>query len=349
MGHIAYSYLKGKIDRFKPAPSGNPHLWMLIDAGPDSFFATVNVQSSKDAPGSPVAETYLDFFIDEDYRHPVLNRIRGLELGLQNQTSSYADGALDYIKGNLFDPRKMRVLPSQSQGGDDLVHRLSGLLTLAREQNDDIVIFGSQFRTSPHQTDAVFGETPRFGIDNTHMAQGDPPDIDERLHENGPWHDGAIFLLSTNTDRVTAIFLAFQTQSWQTDSHGQQVDGSTGFEAPRYDFAGGGLGNPVPTSPPKAELTSLNRLADGTAKLVIANMSSDSLDVSGWAVATPTSSFPLPATTIEPGQPLAVVLTNDLINDAGGILSLLDDRGLRVDGVSYSGGLAAGWSTSFAD
>jgi len=45
MGHIAYSYLKGKIDRFKPAPSGNPHLWMLIDAGPDSFFATLTSTS----------------------------------------------------------------------------------------------------------------------------------------------------------------------------------------------------------------------------------------------------------------------------------------------------------------
>ncbi|SDI38830.1 Uncharacterized protein YukJ [Paraburkholderia steynii] len=348
MGHIEYSYLKGKIDRFKPAPSGNPHLWMLVDIGGDSFFATVNVQSSKDAPGSPVAETYLDFFIDEDYSHPILDRIRGLEPGLKNQRSSYNDGALDYIKGNLFDPRKMRVLPSQSRGGDDLVHRLSSLLALARDQNDDIVIFGSQFQTSRHQTDAVFGETPRFGIDNTHMAQGDPPDIDSRLHENGIWRDGAIFLLSTNTDRVTAIFLAFQTQSWQTDSHGQQLAGTTGFEAPRYDFADGGLGNLVPAPSPKAELTSLNRLSDGTGKLVIANMSTEPLDVSGWSVTTPTSSLQIPDTTIAPGQPLAVELSNDFINDAGGILSLLDDRGLRVDGVAYLGGPATGWSTSFA-
>ncbi|SIT46183.1 conserved hypothetical protein [Paraburkholderia ribeironis] len=347
MGHIQYSTLKGKIDRFKPAPSGNPHLWMLVDAGPDSFFATVNVQSSKDAPGSPVAETYLYFYIDEDYSHPIVSRIRGLEPGLNNQTSSYEDGALDYIKGNLFDPRKMRVLPSQSRGGDDLVHRLSGLLALAREQNDDIVIFGSQFRTSPHQTDSVFGETPRFGVDNTHMAQGDPPDIDERLHENGTWHDGAIFLLSTNTDRVTAIFLAFQTQSWQTDSQGQKIDETTGFEAPRYDFTGGGLGNPVPAPSPKAELTSLHRLADGTGTLVIANMSASPLNVSGWSVTTSIASFPLPDTTFDPGQPLAVGLTRDHVNDSGGILSLLDDRGLKIDGVAYLGGPATGWSTSF--
>lgn len=348
MGQINYSCLKGKIDRFKPAPSGNPHLWMLVDAGGDSFFATVNVQSSKGIPGSPAAETYLNFFVDEDFRHPIVDRLRLLGPGLAQLERSYAAGALDYIKGNLFDPRKMRVLPSQSAGGDDLVHRLQAVFGLARDQNEDIVIVGSQFRTSHRQTDAVFGETPEFGVDNTHMAQGDPPEIDARLHENGSWHDGAIFLISATTDRVTAIFLAFQTQAWQTDAQGQALDGATGFEAPRYDFAGGGLGNLVSASAPLAELTSLNRLPDGTGRLVVANMASGPLDVSGWSVTTPNASLDLPATVIEPGQPLSIALTNDLIDDAGGILSLLDARGLKVDGVAYLGGSTAGWSTSFA-
>lgn len=348
MAKINYSYLKGKIDRFKPAPSGNPHLWILVDAGPESFFATVNVQSSKDAPGSPVAETYLNFTIDDDFRHPIVDHLRRLGPGMDQQERSYATGALDYIKGNLFDPRRMRVLPSQSAGGDDLVHRLQALFALARDQNDDIVVVGSQFRTSPGQTDAVFGETPEIGIDNTHMAQGDPPEIDQRLHENGAWHDGAIFLLSANTDRVTAIFLAFQTQGWQTDAQGQPLDGTTGFEAPRYDFSGGGLGNLVPVSPPLAEFTSLNRLADGSRRLVIANMSKGPLDVSGWLITSPNASMELAPTTVEPGQPLSIEVTNDLIFDAGGVLSLIDTRGLKVDGVAYLGGPATGWSTSFA-
>ena len=347
MGQIDYSYLKGKIDRYKPAPTGNPHLWMLVDVGSDTVFATVNVQSSKDLPNMPVAESYLDFFIDEDFRHPIVSHLRGLAPGLNRQECSYAQGALDYIKGNLFDPRKMRVLPSQSAGGDDLVHRLEALLSVAREQNDDIVIVGSQFKTSPGQTDAVFGETPAFGIDNTHMAQGDPPKIDAKLHENGAWHDGAIFLLSTNTDRVTAIFLAFQTQAWQTDENGQARDGTTGFEAPRYDFSGGGLGNIVPAPAPLAELTSLNRLPDGTRRLVIANMSTTPLNVSGWKVTTPTAGQDLPATSIQPGQPISIDLNGSLVLDAGGILSLIDAQRLKVDGVAYLGGPATGWSTSF--
>lgn len=348
MGQINYSCLKGKIDRFKPAPAGNPHLWMLIDVGSDSFFATVNIQSSKDAPGSPVAETYLNFLVVDDYRHPIVDHLRELQPGLKQQERTYAAGALDYIKGNLFDPRQMRVLPSQSAGSDSLIGRLQALFGLARDQNDDIVIVGSQFATSHGQTNAVFGETPAFGIDNTHMAQGDPPDIDAKLHENGTWHDGAIFLFSTTTDRVTAIFLAFQTQAWQTDANGQALDGTTGFEAPRYDLTGGKLGNPLPAPAPLAELTSLNRLADGSAQLVVANMSAQPLDLSGWKVTTPDASLDLPATTIAPGQPLPVTLPNGFVVDTGGILSLLDARGLRVDGVAYLGGPATGWSTSFA-
>jgi len=345
---IDYSSLKGKIDRFKPAPSGNPHLWILLDAPQQSFFATVNVQSSKGIPGSPVAETYLNFFVDDDFRHPIVPHLRAITPGLARLERNYAMGALDYIKGNLFDPRNMRVLPSQSVGGNDLVSRLEALFGLARDQNDDVVIIGSQFRTSPGQIDAVFGETPKFGIDNTHMAQGDPPQIDQRLHENGVWHDGAIFLLDANTDRVTAIFLAFQTQAWQTDDSGQALDGRTGYEAPQYDFTGGGLGNLVPAAAPLAELTSLNRLADGTRRLVVTNMSNAALDLSGWSVISPNASMALPGIAVEPGQPLAIELPEAFVVDAGGILSLMDAQGLKVDGVSYLGGAASGWSTSFA-
>jgi len=345
---INYSCLKGKIDRFKPAPSENPHLWMLVDTDTDSFFATINVQSSKGLPGAPEAESYLNFFVDDDFKHPIVTHLRAIEPGMAEQQRTYAAGALDFVKGNLFDPRKMRVLPSQDAGGDDLVHRLDGLFNTAHDQNDDIVIVGSQFQTSRNQTQAVFGETPKLGIDNTHMAQGDPPAIDAHLHENGVWHDGAIFLLSTNSDRVTAIFLAFQTQAWQTDDNGQAREGTTGYEAPRYDFAGGGLGNQIPASNPVAELTSLNRLPDGLGRLVITNMSNQPLDVKNWSITSPTGVFDLPDETIAPGEPLAADLPPGLIEDAGGILSLLEAQGLKVDGVSYLGGPASGWSSSFA-
>jgi hypothetical protein len=56
----------------------------------------------------------------------------------------------------------------------------------------------------------------------------------------------------------------------------------------------------------------------------------------------------LPGIAVEPGQPLAIELPEAFVVDAGGILSLMDAQGLKVDGVSYLGGAASGWSTSFA-
>jgi Uncharacterized conserved protein (DUF2278) len=244
--------------------------------------------------------------------------------------SSYAAGALDYIKGNLFDPRRMRVLPTNSNGGDDLVHRLMAQLSLARDQDHELFIFGSRFRTKPRQTDLAFGFTPNEGIDNIHMAQGDLTAVQEKIHENGAWHDGGMLILDRNTGRVMAIFLSFQTLSWQTDKRGQPLSGRTGYEAQPFDFSTGG-GIPVKSQSPIAELTSLHRATDGAATLVFANMSNDTLDATGWSIeANADKTLTLQATTIPPGRSFVIELPAAFVRDKGGILTLYDREGLNV-------------------
>ena len=69
---------------------------------------------------------------------------------------------------------------------------------LAKDQECDVFFYGNAFsKDNPHQTDAAFGYTPQtpFGLDNVHMAQGDPQAINMRLRENGVWHDGACIRL----------------------------------------------------------------------------------------------------------------------------------------------------------
>ena len=70
-------------------------------------------------------------------------------------------------------------------------------------------------KDNPRQTDAAFGYTPQtpFGLDNVHMAQGDPQSINMRLRENGVWHDGACFIWDGRASRMTAVFLSFQSQA----------------------------------------------------------------------------------------------------------------------------------------
>jgi uncharacterized protein YukJ len=352
MGHINYVCLRGKVHAFAPAaPAANPHLWVLLDVGGAQWFATINVRSDKGQPGDPVGKSFLYYLIDTDFHHPIIPSILARPPGLSQVDRSYGAGALDFQRGNLFDPRAMRVLPMDGDGDDNLVHRLSAILDVAKNTGSDVFFFGNGFhKDNPHQTDAVFGATPDtpFGVDNIHMVQGDPKAIDQHVRENGIWHDGACFIWDEQAKRMTGAFLAFQTQAWHTNDNGDVIYGATGSEAPLYDFSNG-LGAPLPLPQRAAELTSLHRAPDGTGALVVTNMTNAPVDLAGWTIlAEATKSLPLPAGALLPGQPLSVPLAAGTLNDAGGILTLINGANLRVDGVAYLGGDATnGWSTSF--
>ena len=60
------------------------------------------------------------------------------------------------------------------------------------------------------------------------MVQGDPKAIDQRVRENGTWHDGACFIWDEQAKRMTGAFLAFQTQAWHTNDNGDVIYGATG-------------------------------------------------------------------------------------------------------------------------
>ena len=353
MSHINYNCLRGKMRAFAPAaPATNPHLWVLLDVGDKQWFATINVRSDKDAPGDPLAKSYLYYFIDSDFAHPIIPSILARPDGLSPVERSYVGGALDYQRGNLFDPRAMRILPMNGAGDDNLVHRLSAIFQVAKDTSSDVFFYGNAFaKDNPHQTDAAFGYTPDtpFGIDNIHMTQGDPQSVNMRVHENGIWHDGGCLIWDPVAKRMSAIFLSFQSQAWHTNDNGDLLYGVTGCEAPLYDFSGDAA--QALAQPAKAvEMTSLHRGGDGAASLVVTNMSAAPIDLTGWRVlAQAQLATPLPAGALAPAQPLSVNMATGAILDGGGILTLVNDANLRVDGVAYRGGDAiAGWSTSFA-
>ena len=351
MGRINYNCLRGKVRAFAPAPGDNPHLWVILEEGGRQWFATINIRSNKDAPGDPVGKSYLYYLIDNDYRHPITPTILARPNGLSPIERDYAAGALDFQRGALFDPRLMRVLPAGGDAGDSLVHRLQAILQIAKNTGADVFFYGNAFhKDNPHQTDAAFGYTPGtpFGLDNVHMTQGDPRDLDMRLHENGTWRDGACFIWDESAHRMTGVFLAFQAQAWHTDENGAPVAGVTGSEPPSYDFVDG-LGAPLPLPRRAAEITSAHRAPDRTGAVLVTNMSAAPLDLKGWSILIDAATaVPLPDGALSPAQTISVALAAGKLNDEGGVLILRDLKGLRVDGVAFNGGDAAhGWSTSF--
>jgi uncharacterized protein YukJ len=352
MARINYNCLRGKLHAFAPAaPATNPHLWVILEESGRQWFATINVRSDKDAPTDPIGKSYLYYLIDNEFNHPIIPSILARPFGLSPVARDYASGALDFQRGNLFDPRQMHVAPAEGDAGDTLAHRLQANLQVARNVGADVFFYGNAFhKDNPHQTDAAFGYTPSmpFGVDNIHMTQGDPRPIQQRVHENGVWHDGACFIWDEASRRMTGVFLAFQVQAWHTDDSGDPVDGTTGAEPPRYDFSNG-LGAPLPLQPRAAEITSAHRAPNGAGTTIVTNMSAAPLDLSGWSIlADAETNVPLPADAIAPGQTMSVALASGVLVDEGGILTLRDPAGLRVDGVAYIGGDAThGWSTSF--
>jgi len=349
---VFYQVLRGKVrDVALAQPQPNPHLWVVVEGAGHTWFATINVRSDKEPEGAPPGHANLYYWIDADFRHPLVPSILGRPEGLspphQPLPLNYASGALDYQRSALFNPNAMRVLQPDAPGDDALVERLSGLFGAAKAQGHDVIFYGRTFKMSkPHQTDAAFGYTPDgpFGIHNIHMAQGDQPDLKVRDVENGAFGDGACFLWDPNTRRMTAVFLAFQAQSWHTETNGKRVEGATGDEPPSYDYANGGV--IVPPPPRVAELTSAHAQPDGSASVTLSNMTSAPLDVTGWSLSIDAGApAPLPAATLPAGQPLSIPLPG--LDPRGGVLLLANPQGLRVDAAAYTGGdPSKGWSDS---
>jgi uncharacterized protein YukJ len=59
------------------------------------------------------------------------------------------------------------------------------------------------------------------GIHDIHMNQGNP--MNNHGGDNGVWQDGALLIHLPSKGTWTAVFIAFQTESWDTDSSGNLV------------------------------------------------------------------------------------------------------------------------------
>jgi uncharacterized protein YukJ len=101
----------------------------------------------------------------------------------------------------------MQLLPA---GGSQALHNEVVTVVNAAIQDDQGVIyaFGSYFKDPDGTT----------GSHDIHMNQGNP--LDSHGGDNGVAQDGALFLNLPSTGEWIAVFLAFQTQTWDTDDNG---------------------------------------------------------------------------------------------------------------------------------
>lgn len=330
-----YGLLKGRPLRGVPGRGANAHYQIHVVDDATEYRIAVNVKSQE----SP---SELEFLVDDDFRHPITDGLVARPLGYAHLASTPAGGGLDFIRGNLFDRSQMRPLPTSLPGPDDDLNDVVDRIVQAAVQEEAAFVCAYGQRWGPEEgiRDKIFGFLPGNGIHDIHMNQGNSPAF---VHDDGVWQDGGLFVFLPSVGRWTALFLKFQSQAWHTDDvtgHTVQVPGepdiTTGDGRVRIV---GALVNP-----PGAD--------QGLESVTLLNVTDADLDLAGWAIAnrmkerhTLTGAVVLKAgATLAIRLPAQVPLSND-----GGIITLLDAGGLKVDGVSYTKAQASrqGWTVAF--
>lgn len=205
-----YGVLKGRaVERATEVAVNGPHYDVRVETPGATFRISVNVQSRR----SPSNLLYL---IDDDFRHPIADALIDLAPGFREIDRPRDGPALDYVRAKLFEPSRLQPLPPDVPGPDnDLNERLDDHIQRAmRDDGAEIYAFGQRWGPEPRQADQVFGFLPGNGVHDIHMNQGN---ADRWAVDNGVWQDGGVLLRLAAEGRWVGIFLAFQSQLWQTD------------------------------------------------------------------------------------------------------------------------------------
>jgi uncharacterized protein YukJ len=198
-----YSVLKGD-----PQPgqvSGvHPHFRIPVQTAGGSFTIDINVQSFD---GSEVLYAILHNFTPPDAQ-----ALLALPDGVTEVPSQPGGLAIDYVRETIggapmITSSQMALLPIGNS--NDLQDQVVTVVNQAIQDDAGLVFaFGSSFADPGGAA----------GIHDIHMNQGNP--ADNHGQDNGIWQDGALFVYLPSQNQWIAVFIAFQTQSWQTDDQG---------------------------------------------------------------------------------------------------------------------------------
>ncbi len=284
----------------------------------------------------------LDYVLNSHWKHPLQDGLRDLPFGLHSIPSQPGGLALDYIRANLVDPRLFVPIPMNLPGPDnDLNEKINQYVQRAMaDENSVIYAFGSTWGPE-NIRDKVFGFLPGAGIHDIHINQGNDP---THQGDDGVWQDGGLLFNFPKQDQWVAIFLRFQSQSWHTDDN----TGHT-LEIP----TSGPPSDSIPLEPLGLDTLPTADRPDGLIQIIAAlvndihsperetvtllNTSNSEISLDGWMIADKQKNkMPLNG-TIGPGVTRTINITEPAtLSNQGGIITLLDDRGLKVDGVSYT-------------
>jgi uncharacterized protein YukJ len=344
-----YGILKGKAIEVRSGAGSSPHYQVYVVDDTTDYRIAINVQSA-------LAPSELEYLIDDRFTHPITSLLEELPRGFTRVASKPMTGALDYIRGNLFDRTKMRILPFNVPGLDnDLNEKIDNVMQRAVADEEAVVYaFGERWGPEKNKKDKYFGFLPGNGIHDIHMNQSN---VGQFVGDDGVWQDGGVLVHFPSQGQWVGIFLKFQSQGWHTDDKtGHRIGGEPEPVKPPD------VKPPVPPQPPLPTSEDPQGLVRIVAALVnsvqspeveivtLLNASPREINLQGWTLLDSQKNKQKLTGKLKSGEARAFRVEKPLaLSNKGGIISILDETGLKVDGVSYTKAQASnpGWTIVF--
>ena len=327
-----YGVLKGKAIDSKNGVGSKPHFQILIIDNEFRYRIAVNVKSG-------VEPSVLYYYLDEEFDHPIREELENMPFGFHLLESIPGGISLDYIRGNFLDCTKMKLLPHNVPGPDndlnELIHKyISRAIGM---ENSEVYAFGERWGPE-EERDRYFGFKPGNGIHDIHMNQGNSEKWEE---DNGVWQDGGLIIHLPDEKKWVAIYLAFQSQCFHTDD-------ISGNKLPEVCDGGAEGEKDVQII---AALVNPEGPDLGLESVILLNTTPGPVDLTGWALADKNKKKENLSGVINPGEAKRIKLSGEdvQLSNKGGIITLLDDRGIKVHGVKYTKEEASrpGWTIVF--
>jgi uncharacterized protein YukJ len=215
---LLYGVLKGTVTGHL-RDADDDHYQILVAAGKVMYRIAVNVHSTLKPPD-------LRFQSLTALPASLTKGLKALQPGFKKLPSEAGGLAQDYVRGGILDVKKFKVVPGDRPGAaNDLKDTLEDAVLKAIAETGSVVYaFGAKW--GPEQKkDKYFKFTPGAGIHDIHMNQGNAKRF---ARDDGVYHDGCL-VFQFPKDRHRAVFLAFQSQSFDTDDktgHAKKSAGS---------------------------------------------------------------------------------------------------------------------------
>ncbi len=225
-----YSVLKGKPTAGKVVKGKGTHYQITVQANGGPFTVAVNIESTD---GSEVL-----YEIDHMFTPPDSDALGALATGITPLSSAPGGLALDFVREQvnghpLVTKAELTLLPVMSGVAGATKAKAPPLdsrtLRAQALSNAITTLIGkaiSDGNTTIYAFGSAYADAGRVdGIHNIHMNQGNP-NPGSFAADNGIWQDGAMFLQMPTLNASptwVAVFIAFQTESWNTNDQGDPV------------------------------------------------------------------------------------------------------------------------------